>query len=54
MTNRKGGTMQVISRKAFLVGSGASLALPFFASLEKLGAVGPDPADPRFRPLDPE
>lgn len=36
--------MKVISRKAFLVGSGATLALPFFASLEKLGAAAPDAA----------
>ncbi|WP_298868984.1 DUF1552 domain-containing protein [uncultured Gimesia sp.] len=31
--------MKIISRKAFLVGSGASIALPFFASLEKLYAA---------------
>ena len=31
--------MRIISRKAFLVGSGATLALPFFASLQKLGAA---------------
>ena len=41
--------MQVISRKAFLVGSGATLALPFFASLDKLGAAGPDPAERKKR-----
>lgn len=28
--------MKIISRKAFLIGSGATLALPFFSSLEKL------------------
>ena len=33
--------MRIISRKAFLVGSGATLALPFFASLQKLGAAPP-------------
>ncbi len=33
--------MKVISRKAFLVGSGATLALPFFASLEKLAVAAP-------------
>jgi hypothetical protein len=49
MTSRKGGTMQVISRKAFLVGSGATLALPWFASLEKLGAAGPDPVERKRR-----
>jgi hypothetical protein len=31
--------MKFTRRKAFLVGSGATLALPFFASLEKLGAA---------------
>lgn len=31
--------MRIISRKAFLVGSGATLALPLFASLQKLGAA---------------
>jgi hypothetical protein len=41
--------MQIISRKAFLVGSGATLALPFFASLEKLSAAGPDPAGRKQR-----
>ena len=33
--------MRIISRKAFLVGSGATLALPFFASLQKLGVAPP-------------
>ena len=33
--------MKIISRKAFLVGSGATLALPFFASLEKLAVAAP-------------
>lgn len=41
--------MRVISRKAFLMGSGATLALPCFASLERLGAAGPDPAERRQR-----
>jgi len=33
--------MKIISRKAFLVGSGATLALPFFESLQKLVAATP-------------
>ncbi len=37
--------MKVISRKAFLVGSGATLALPFFASLEKLAVAAPGAAE---------
>jgi hypothetical protein len=41
--------MQLISRKAFLVGTGATVALPFFASLEKIGAAGPDPAERKRR-----
>ena len=36
--------MKVISRKAFLVGTGATLALPFFASLQKLAVAAPGPA----------
>ena len=36
--------MKVISRKAFLVGTGANLALPFFASLQKLAVAAPGPA----------
>jgi hypothetical protein len=40
--------MKIISRKAFLVGSGATLVLPFFASLQKLGAAPPAKA-PRAR-----
>ena len=40
--------MKVISRKAFLVGSGATLALPFFSSLEKLyGAKKKSPQKPK-------
>ena len=49
MIFEKDGIMQMISRKAFLVGSGATIALPFFASLEKLGAAGPDPAERKKR-----
>ena len=33
--------MKIISRRAFLVGSGATLALPFFASLQKLSVAAP-------------
>ena len=40
--------MKIISRKAFLVGSGATLALPFFSSLEKLyGAKSKSSSKPK-------
>ena len=34
--------MKIISRKAFLVGSGASLALPFFPSLQRMAVAAPN------------